>query len=180
MTGEEEAGVELRDAFNRVSSARGKVANIMRVHSLHPETMTAHLDFYRSLMFGRSPLSRKTRELLATVVSSLNRCEYCVSHHSAALEFYLKDSERIRRIIADYKTVKLPDRESAMLEYAEKLTLRPSEVRREDVERLRCSGLTDEEILDANLIIGYFNFVNRVALGLGVEFDEKESSGYRY
>jgi len=41
-------------------------------------------------------------------------------------------------------------------------------------------GLTDEEILSVNLVTSYFNFVNRIALGLGVEFSEEEIKGYKY
>ncbi len=52
---EGEADEELRRAHAHVGVTRGKVAHIMRVHSLHPETMVTHLEFYRSLMFGRSP-----------------------------------------------------------------------------------------------------------------------------
>jgi alkylhydroperoxidase family enzyme len=50
----------------------------------------------------------------------------------------------------------------------------------EDVERLRRTGFSDEEILSINLITSYFNFVNRVAEGLGVEFSEEEVQGYNY
>lgn len=60
------------------------------------------------------------------------------------------------------------------------LTRDPSGARREDVERLRALGISDEEILDLTLITSYFNFVNRIALGLGVEVTEGEAQGYRY
>ncbi len=56
----------------------------------------------------------------------------------------------------------------------------PSEMREGDVDRLRKAGLIDEEILDVALIASYFGFVNRVASGLGVDFDEDEVSGYKY
>jgi uncharacterized peroxidase-related enzyme len=177
---ENEAKGELNRDYEAVSSARGKAANIMRIHSLHPETMQTHLDLYRSLLYGHSPLPRRTRELIATVVSSLNSCDYCVAHHSSALEFYWKDPELVRRVAEDYHTVELSGKERAILEYAEKLTLTPSEMKEGDVERLRKAGLNDEEILDVALIVSYFGFVNRVALGLGVTFDENEVSGYQY
>ncbi len=177
---ENEAKGELIQDYEAVSSARGKVANIMRIHSLHPETMRRHLDLYKSLLFGHSPLPRRTRELIATVVSALNGCEYCVAHHSIALEFYWKDPDLVRRVAENYRAVELSGKERAILEYAEKLALKPSEMREGDVERLRTAGLVDEEILDIALITSYFCFVNRVALGLGVGFDEEEVSGYQY
>lgn len=56
-----------------------------------------------------------------------------------------------------------------MLEYAEKLTLAPGEVDQQDVERLRRAGFSDVQILDIALATAYRNFINRIALGLGVE-----------
>ncbi|MGM7701498.1 peroxidase [Pseudalkalibacillus sp. Hm43] len=61
---------ELYDRFN------GQMANILRVHSLNPKSLEAHLDYYRVIMFGKSPLPRRLREMIATVVSSTNECFY--------------------------------------------------------------------------------------------------------
>ncbi|MHA1626422.1 MAG: carboxymuconolactone decarboxylase family protein [Candidatus Asgardarchaeia archaeon] len=58
-----------------------------------------------------------------------------------------------------------------MLNYSKKLTEKPSSISEEDVRGLRRVGLTDREILDLTLVVAYFNFVNRIALGLGVELE---------
>jgi alkylhydroperoxidase family enzyme len=55
-----------------------------------------------------------------------------------------------------------------MLAYVEKLTLRPVTVGREDIEALRRVGFDDTAILQINLIASWFNYINRVADGLGV------------
>ncbi len=55
-----------------------------------------------------------------------------------------------------------------MLEYVEKLTLEPVSVTREDVENLQSLGFNDTAILQINLIASWFNYINRVADGLGV------------
>lgn len=70
--------------------------------------------------------------------------------------------------------------ERALVDYAEKLTARPGEMSRADVDGLRAAGLGDEEILSVDLVAAYFNFVNRIALGLGVEYTAEESAGYNY
>ena len=54
------------------------------------------------------------------------------------------------------------------MRYAEKLTVRPGSMERADVAALQAAGLDDGEILEANQIIGYFNYVNRCLNGLGV------------
>jgi alkylhydroperoxidase family enzyme len=55
-----------------------------------------------------------------------------------------------------------------MLEYVEKITLSPAKIQREDVEKLRQVGFDDTAILQINLIASWFNYINRVADGLGV------------
>jgi uncharacterized peroxidase-related enzyme len=67
--------------------------------------------------------------------------------------------------------VTLTDRERALLAYADRLTLTPAAITREDIGRLRRAGLDDLAIHDACAIIGYFAFVNRIADGLGVELE---------
>lgn len=71
-----EAEGSLREAYEEVGSTRGEVANILKVHSVHPKAMTAHLRFYRELMFGKSELTRAERETIAVAVSVVNHCHY--------------------------------------------------------------------------------------------------------
>ena len=61
--------------------------------------------------------------------------------------------------------------ELAILNYAEKLTLRPGDITKTDVDLLKSAGISDGEILEANQIIGYFNYVNRLLNGLCVTTD---------
>lgn len=73
---EEEASGKLKEAYAEAGAARGQVANILKIHSLHPQAMTAHLGLYRELMFGPSELTRADRELIAVAVSVTNHCHY--------------------------------------------------------------------------------------------------------
>ena len=52
------------------------VDNILKVHSLHPETLRAHADLYRTVMYGRSAITRPEREMIGVVTSAINRCHY--------------------------------------------------------------------------------------------------------
>lgn len=78
------------------------------------------------------------------------------------------DESLSKAIKTDYKTADLNVQDRAMLDYVEKITLRPARVQREDVERLREVGFDDVGILQINLIASWFNYINRVADGLGV------------
>jgi len=180
VIGEDEADGELRAALDAVVGSRGKLSNILAVHSLHPKAMTAHMDLYTAIMFGPSGLSREEREMIAVVVSGIDRCPYCVRHHAAALNQYWKDEERIAQFVHDHRAVDLTPKMRAILDYTVCLTERPYAIEEADIARLREVGMSDEEILSVNLIVGYFSFVNRIALGLGVEFTEEEVNGYKY
>jgi len=176
----EEAGEALRAVYERVISSRGKLSDIMRVQSLAPRAMAAHLDLYLALLFGPGPLSRAEREAIAVAVSTANGCEYCVQHHTAALRAHRRDADAVRGAAADAGAGELEPRLAAMLGYAVKLTRSLEDVREADVEALRANGLSDEEILHVNLVASYFNYVNRIASGLGLSPRPAEVEGYRY
>jgi uncharacterized peroxidase-related enzyme len=177
---ESDAEGELADVYAAIEAGRGKVSNIMRVQSLLPGAMGAHMDLYLELLFRRGGLSRAERELIAVVVSAENRCRYCTLHHLAALEAWWKDPDRARRLAdGELEAVGSP-REAAIARHARELTRAPDGPGREGVEELRAVGLGDLEILQVTMVTAYFNFVNRVAEGLGVEAPPEEVGGYRY
>jgi uncharacterized peroxidase-related enzyme len=177
---EANADEALSRIYDRIRTDRGKLSNIMRVQSLHPAAMQAHMDLYMALMFSRSGVRREERELIAVVVSATNGCTYCVGHHAAALDAYWRDEARVRQAATNFRGLDLPDRTRAMLEYAETLTRTPSAIAEHQVRAMRESGLSDADILSVNLVVSYFNFVNRIAEGLGVEHAEEEVTGYQY
>lgn len=72
----EAAEGELAEVYGSIAKARGRIANILQVQSLNPPALGAHLDLYRAIMFGPSPLSRAEREAVAVAVSASNGCHY--------------------------------------------------------------------------------------------------------
>ena len=163
-----------------VESALGaeSMSNVLASQSLNREAMRAHAALYRTVMFGPSNLSRVEREAISVAVSSLNGCGYCRIHHSAAvLEEGGKDD------LVEAAVCQRPDghgpRLEALLRYATKLTADPAGVVEEDLAPLRAAGLSDRDIVDANQVVAYFNYVNRVANGLGVEARTRLGNGCR-
>jgi uncharacterized peroxidase-related enzyme len=89
--------------------------------------------------------------------------------HEKDLRSVVESDEQRQAVQRDYRTAGLAPRELALLDFAVQLTKSPAGVRKDDLETLRKHGLTDEQIVDAVHCIGYFNFINRVLDGLGVE-----------
>ncbi len=74
---EENAEGKLKKLYEKMTSPTNKkVANVLKVHSLKPNILEAHYNLYRKIMFGKSNISRKQREMIAVVVSSINGCHY--------------------------------------------------------------------------------------------------------
>ncbi|MFQ5609043.1 MAG: peroxidase-related enzyme [Woeseiaceae bacterium] len=175
----EDADGALGEVYAELVEKRGKVSNILKVQSLNPASIRNHLDLYMTLMFGKSGLSRAEREAVAVVVSANNDCAYCVNHHVEALRRYVKDDETLGMLDNADGLETLEPRLSNIVRHAEKLTNAPGAMTDSDLDELRVVGLSDRDILDVSLITAYFNFVNRMALGLGVAFSDDELSGYR-
>lgn len=175
----DDAEGKLAEIYAQLIEQRGKVANILKVHSQNPAAMGNHLDLYMTIMFGRSGLSRAEREAIAVVVSANNDCAYCVNHHAEALRRYIKDEETLTSLTSADGLEALEPRLSNIVRHAEKLTSAPGAMTEDDLVELRAVGLDDKDILDVTLITAYFNFVNRIALGLGVVYNAEELGGYR-
>lgn len=73
---EENATGELREQYDDLIEPWGGVDNILKIHSLSPDSLKAHVLLYKTVMFGRSPIRRPDREMIAVVVSAINHCHY--------------------------------------------------------------------------------------------------------
>jgi len=89
--------------------------------------------------------------------------------HEKDLRSVVESDEQRIAVQEDYRLAGLTPRELAILDYAVKLTKHPLDVQRQDLDALREHGLNDEQLVDAIHCIGYFNFINRVLDGLGVD-----------
>lgn len=176
----EEADGLLAEIYDEIIEKRGKIGSLLTAQSLHPETIRDHLNLYMRFMFSKSPLKRYQREMMAVVVSVTNNCDYCIEHHVQALKHFWKDSRKITLLKKDYAQLNLNKPDLLLCELAKTLTLKPfSERIKPLLDAMKQAGLNDRAILDAVLIVSYFNFVNRMVLGLGVE-KEADTGGYIY
>jgi uncharacterized peroxidase-related enzyme len=168
---EGEANNKLKAYYDAYRAPWGGVDNIVKVQGLNPKYMKAHMDFYRTLIFSNAALTRVQREMIAIVVSRLNNCEYCTAHHSDALFRLTDNKEFVIQFREDFRAVYLAPFEIKMLELADRLTREPGFHFQKDIEELQNAGVDDEVILEIVMVTGYFNFVTRLAQGLGVELE---------
>jgi len=173
MIGDEEASEELLELLKLARTPHGTVDNVMRVHSLRPNTMKGHVVLYRAALHDdANTLPIWLQETISSYVSILNNCGYSLANHWANARHLIGDDARADAIEAALQARRPQDvfdgGELELMRYAEKLTLRPGEMVEQDVIAMREAGLDDGQILEANQIICYFNYVNRSLNGLGV------------
>ncbi|MGD1879278.1 MAG: carboxymuconolactone decarboxylase family protein [Kiloniellaceae bacterium] len=176
MIGDDEADAELRDVLNLARTPHGTVDNVMRVHSLRPNTMRGHVILYRAALHDdANTLPTWLQETISSYVSLLNDCPYSLANHWANARHLIGDDARADAIEAalraDVPEQAFEGAELELLRYARKLTRTPGLMQQDDVARLRAAGVDDGQILEAYLIVGYFNYVIRLLNGLGVTTD---------
>ena len=92
--------------------------------------------------------------------------------HGGFLRQHSDDPELASHVMHDYTQAGLDQQTRGMLDFAVKLTKDPSGNKKADIERLRSLGLDDQQILSTVLITCVFNFMTRLADGLGVEVQQ--------
>jgi len=173
MISDDQADLELLAALKLARTPHGTVDNVMRVHSLRPNTMRGHVSLYRAALHDdANTLPQWLQETISSYVSILNDCPYSLANHWANARHLIDDEARAEMIeVALHNRTPedaLDGAELALLRYAEKLTSSPGAMVESDIEALRAAGVDDGQILEANQIVGYFNYVNRCLNGLGV------------
>lgn len=181
VIGYEQAEGELKDIYDALIQKRGGLADVHMIQSLNPKSIVLHMDLYIGVMFGKSPLKRYQREMMAVVVSKANNCEYCQIHHAEALNNFWKNDEKVESFRKDYNSIQLEDIDKELNVLAHQMTVDPAwKGQKAQLDKLKSLGLDDRAVLDAHLVISYFNFVNRIVLGLGVALESHKGAGFIY
>jgi uncharacterized peroxidase-related enzyme len=142
----------------------GLVPNVLKTFSRNVEKLRAFSQYYNTLMLAPSGLSKLEREMVAVVVSSANRCFYCLVAHGQAVRQLSGDPQLGEMLVMNYKVAHLSERHRAMLDFAWKLTKDPAQIDEADRNTLRAAGLGQDEIFDLADVVGFFNMSNRFAI----------------
>ena len=149
--------------FKKCEEKLGFVPNVLLAYAFDNAKLEAFAAFYNDLMLAPSGLSKLEREMIAVVVSSQNRCYYCLTAHGAAVRVYSGDPALGELMAMNYRAAKLTRKQRAMLDFSVKMTTESSAIEEEDREALRRVGWTDRDIWDIAAVAGFFNMSNRIA-----------------
>ena len=154
---------DMQAYFQICQEKLGMVPNVLQAYAFDIDKLNAFTALYNDVMLADSGLSKLEREMIAVVVSSANRCFYCLVAHGQAVRQLSGDPELGEMLVMNYRTAPLEPKVKAMLGFAWKLTVEPWKIEEADREVLRDAGLDDDEIFDLSDVIGFFNMSNRFA-----------------
>ncbi len=155
--------------FDLCEEKLGVVPNVLKAYAFDIDKLNAFTAMYNDLMLGDSGLSKLEREMIAVVVSSINRCWYCQVAHGAAVRALSGDPALGEAMVMNYRVARLDARQRAMLDFAAKLTTDSATIEEPDRQALREVGFSDRDIFDIAAVAGFFNMTNRVASATGME-----------
>ncbi len=135
--------------------------------------------FTQQLLRGPSAFTVAERELIATYVSALNRCQFCAGAHAALAEDAGVDPALLQALLADPDAAAVDARLRPVLAFARKLTLTPARMVQADADAVRAAGWDDEALSDLVAVCALFNLYNRLVDGHGIRGSEAYFSRLR-
>jgi uncharacterized peroxidase-related enzyme len=159
------AEADIKKYFEKCLEKIGFVPNVIKGYAARPARWRAFVTMYHALMDkDGSKLTPLEREMIAVVVSSANRCYYCLVAHGQAVRKLSGDPELGEMLVMNYRVAELDRRQRAMLDFAWKLTESPALIDEPDRASLRAVGFSEEEIWDIGETAAFYNMSNRMAV----------------
>lgn len=164
---------DMRKYFAVCIDKIGFLPNVLKSYSFEQSKLRAFINMYNDLMFGDSGLNQLEREMIAVVVSSANRCYYCLTAHGQAVRQMSRDPALGELLVMNWRAANISVKQRAMLEFSHQLTVAPAEVGEDDRSKLRAVGFKDRDIWDISAVAAFYNMTNRHATAVDMMPNEE-------
>jgi uncharacterized peroxidase-related enzyme len=154
----------------RAHFGRPNVPGILQCFATHPPLLRHMMDMAEDLIFSDGHLGRRTKELIATLISARNECPYCADSHGFFLRTHGGSADELQCVLAggtDASSIHEKDR--ALLAFACKVNEQSSAIHPVDIETLHNAGWSDLQIAETIHVTALFATYNRVANAFGLE-----------
>jgi uncharacterized peroxidase-related enzyme len=168
---EEDAEGETAAAYQycRDTMGRQAVPGLLKCFGTNPIAARLMVDMGLCLLFTDGYLTRRQKEMIATYVSSLNSCPYCLDSHGFLLTQQGEKIETMRAIAADkLEEAKISASERELLRFTGKVNSESFKIDESDVQHLRDLKWQEEQIADAVHVAAMMGLCNRVANAFGL------------
>lgn len=153
---------DIQDRILAVQEKAGFIPNIFLTLAHRPAEFRAFFAYHDALMEKDSGLSQAEREMIVVVTSAANNCEYCVIAHGAVLRIRAKNPLIADQVAVNYRKANLSPRETAMIDFAMKVSQDARNIDEADYQRLYPHGFDEEDIWDIAAITAFFGLSNRM------------------
>jgi len=165
----EEAAGDLKRAYDRIQTTRGRIPDIRSVMAGEPLALEAMAAFFPENNYACSSIDRRLAEMIATVAAVANGSGFGAPAHARQLALITGDPSFSDSMLRDYRSAGLPRKELVLLDYVWKLSKTPGEMTEADMDGLRAQGWTDPQIVATIHVTAFFAYMNRVAEAFGLE-----------
>ena len=154
---------DIKSKVLAVQEKAGFVPNVFLVLAHRPDEFRAFFAYHDALMDKDSGLTKVDMEMIVTTTSGANNCQYCVVAHGAILRIRAKNPLIADQVATNYRKADITPRQTAMLDFAMKVSFDAKSISDSDFETLRGHGFSDEDIWDIAAITAFFGLSNRMA-----------------
>ena len=154
---------DLKSFIVAMNDKTGFVPNVFLALAHRPDELRAFMAYHNAVMEREGGLSKADREMIVVATSGDNNCQYCVVAHGAILRIRAKNPMIADQVAINYRKADITDRETAMLDFALKVSRDSRSINEDDRERLRSHGFSDDDIWDIAAITAFFGMSNRLA-----------------
>ncbi len=167
---ETQADPHLLEIYGKIERDLGFLPHYFKTLGAKPAVIEAQLQLSPAVM-ADSALPMVTKEQIGLVVSGINSSTYCIMFHMELLRRFGVEKNLARKLTTDYESAAVEPKVKELFKFAEKLTRHPDDITESDTEALKKAGWDDAAVRETVLTVAYFNYINRVSLGLGLVTD---------
>jgi uncharacterized peroxidase-related enzyme len=168
---EEQASSDVKRIYDFLQENWGFVPNYFLALGSNPQFLQDQVNLFTHVMFEERSLPKKIKEQVALVVSGLNLSNYCLAAHLEILGRMGIEKSVSRKLALDYTCAPVEPKVMELFRFADKLTRRPADMEKPDVDRLREAGWDDAAILETVLVVSLYACANRFSAGVGLVAD---------
>jgi len=170
LVSEEQASPEVKQKYDYIRERWSFVPNYFYALGRDRQSLEDQMNLFTNAMFDdrAGGLPRIIKEQIAIVVSGINTSSYCIAAHMEILGSLGMDKKIARKLAVDYPSAPVEPKVQELFRFADKLTRRPGDMEKADVDRLREAGWSDGAIFDTVLVTSLYACANRFSAGLGL------------
>jgi uncharacterized peroxidase-related enzyme len=167
---EAQADPKLREMYSKIEQSLGFLPHYFKTLGAKPEVIQAQLAMNDAIM-NDGALTLVVKEQIGLVVSGINSSAYCIMFHMELLRRFGVEKTLARKLSSDYENAAADEKVKVLFRFADKLTRHPDDIEESDTETVKKAGWPDDAVRETVLTVAYFNYINRVSLGLGLVGD---------